>query len=151
MDPELGHHSCGKRARISESEPIITERGPSAIPRHLPQTACARTRVGPGACCAASSGAAPQLLLPVFQAAAICLPGCLRTGRRRKAPREHRKRRRRGPCTARRPHLVSVQGRCGMCCPLGPPARPLGPHSSSSLPPQNEFAKIPQRRTFRYY
>ncbi len=59
------------RARISESEPIIT--GPSTIPRHLPQTACARTHVGPRACC----GAAPQLLLPsrllpsAFQAAAF--------------------------------------------------------------------------------
>ncbi len=44
------------------------------------------------------------------------LPSAL-TGRRRKA---HRKRGLRGPCTAQRPHLVSVQGRCGLCFPLGP-------------------------------
>jgi len=44
-----------KRHSLSISEP-----GPSAIPRHRHQTACARTREGPGACCFASSGTAQQ-------------------------------------------------------------------------------------------
>ena len=42
-----GGSGASARGKRVESVPIITVRGPSAILRHLPQTACAQTRVGP--------------------------------------------------------------------------------------------------------
>jgi hypothetical protein len=71
----------GRRRRqrwIQNWGTTITMRGPSAIPRHLPQTACSGTRVGPGACCAASSGAArisigmPNLEMPNLDSVNFC-------------------------------------------------------------------------------